>query len=77
MNRILTVIISALRLAGCADTYNKSVMPKAAANLQRETVGCKARWTAKEFRTYSECKLANDGRTGFATTVNLTRIGCV
>ena len=53
MKRILTIAITAVMLAGCAGTYNKSVMPKAAAGLQRETVGCKARWTAKEFKTYS------------------------
>jgi hypothetical protein len=75
MNRVLTITLSVLMLAGCADTYNKSVMPKAAANLQRETVGCKARWTAKEFRTYSEwqaCQLTAER--GFATTINLTRM---
>jgi len=75
MNRILTITLSALLLAGCADTYNKSVMPKAAANLQQETVGCKARWTAKEFRNYSEwqaCQLTAER--GFATTINLTRM---
>jgi len=79
MSRILTitltVTLAALMLAGCADTYNKSVTPKAAASLQQETVGCKARWTAKEFRTYSEwqaCQLAAER--GFATTINLTRM---
>ena len=75
MRQILTITICALMLAGCADTYNKSVMPKAAAGLQRETVGCKARWTAKEFRTYSEwqtCQLTAER--GFATAINLTRM---
>ena len=55
MTRILTIAISALMLAGCAgtksDTYDKSVMPTATTGLQQETVRCKARWTAKEFRT--------------------------
>ena len=71
----LTVTLAAVMLAGCADTYNKSVMPKAAANLQQETVGCKARWTAKEFRTYSAwqaCQLRAER--GFATTIALTRM---
>ena len=75
MNRVLTVTISALMLAGCADTYNKSVMPKAAANLQQETVGCKARWTAKEFSSYSEwqaCQLTAER--DFATAISLTRM---
>ena len=75
MNRILTVTFSVLMLAGCADTYNKSVMPKAAASLQQETAGCKARWTAKEFRTYSEwqaCQLRAEH--AFATTISLTRM---
>jgi hypothetical protein len=76
MIRILTITISALMLAGCADTYNKSVMPAAATSLQRETVRCKARWTAKEFRTYSEwqaCQLTAER--GFATTISLTKMG--
>lgn len=75
MHRILTIAISALMLAGCADTYNRSAMPKAAAGLQQETVGCKARWTAKEFRTYSEwqaCQLTAE-RT-FVTNINLTKM---
>ena len=75
MKRILTIAISALMLAGCADTYNKSVMPGAAAGLQQETAGCKARWTAKEFKTYSEwqaCQLAAER--GFATKISLTRM---
>ena len=75
MNRILTITFSALMLAGCADTYNKSAMPKAAAGLQQETAGCKAKWTAKEFKTYSEwqaCQLRAER--AFATTINLTRM---
>ena len=81
MNRILTITLSALMLAGCADTYNKtdtynkSIMPKAAASLQQETVRCKARWTAKELRNYSEwqdCQLAAER--GFATTISLTKM---
>jgi len=75
MSRILTVTISSLMLAGCADTYNRSVMPKAAAALQQETAGCKARWTAKEFRTYSEwqaCQLTAER--GFARTIALTKM---
>jgi hypothetical protein len=76
MKLILT--ISALMLAGCAgttDTYNKSAMPNAASGLQQETVGCKARWTAKEFKTYSEwqaCQLTAER--GFVRTINLTRM---
>jgi hypothetical protein len=75
MSRILTITLSALMLAGCADTYNKSVMPKAAANLQQETVGCKARWTAKELRNYSEwqaCQLTAER--GFARAIALTKM---
>ena len=53
MKAILTSAISVLMLAGCAGTYNRSVMPTAAASLQKDTAGCKARWTAKEFTTYS------------------------
>ena len=53
MSRILTITIATLMLAGCADTYNKSAMPKAAAGLQQETVACETRWTDKELKTYS------------------------
>jgi hypothetical protein len=75
MSRILTIAISALVLAGCADTYDRSAMPKAAAGLQRETAGCKARWTAKEFKTYSAwqaCQLTAER--GFARAIALTRM---
>jgi hypothetical protein len=75
MKLILTITVSAMMLAGCADTYNGSAMPKAAAALQRETVGCKARWTAKEFKTYSEwqaCQLTAER--GFAKTIALTKM---
>jgi hypothetical protein len=62
-------------LAGCADTYDRSAMPNAVAGLQQETVGCKARWTAKEFKTYSEwqtCQLKAER--GFARTIALTKM---
>jgi len=78
MSRILTITISALLLAGCAgtaDTYNRSAMSKAASGLQRETVGCKARWTAKELKTYSEwqaCQLTAER--GFARAIALTKM---
>src|SRR4051812_49163061 len=75
MSRILSVAISAMMLAGCADTYNGSAMPKAAAALQQETVGCKARWTAKEFKTYSAwqaCQLTAER--AFARTIALTKM---
>jgi len=75
MRQILTITLFALMLAGCADTYNKSVMPKAAAGLQQQTAGCKARWTAKELRSYSEwqaCQLTAER--AFAATISLTRM---
>ena len=75
MKPILTITVAALTLAGCADTYNRSAMPKAAAALQHETVGCKARWTAKEFKTYSAwqaCQLTAER--GFARTIALTKM---
>ena len=75
MSRILTATISALILTGCAGSYDRSAMPKAAAGLQQETVGCKARWTAKEFRTYSEwqaCQLTAER--GFARAIALTKM---
>ena len=78
MSRILTITLSALMLAGCAGTthtYNKSAMPNAASGLQLETAGCKARWSAKEFRTYSEwqaCQLTAER--GFARAIALTKM---
>lgn len=75
MNRILAIAVSALLLTGCAGTYDRSAMPKAAASLQKDTVGCKARWTAKEFTTYSEwqaCQLTAER--GFARTIALTKM---
>ncbi|MEO8301322.1 MAG: hypothetical protein ABI608_05995 [Rhizomicrobium sp.] len=75
MKLILTITISAIMLAGCADTYNGSAMPKAAAALQQETVGCKARWTAKDFKTYSDwqaCQLTAER--AFARTIALTKM---
>ena len=75
MSRILTVTISALMLAGCAGTYDRSAMPKAAAALQQESVGCKAKWSAKEFKTYSDwqaCQLTAER--GFARTIALTKM---
>jgi len=75
MKLALTITISALMLAGCASTYNKSAMPNAASGLQLETAICKARWTAKEFKTYSEwqaCQLTAER--GFARTIALTKM---
>lgn len=76
MKLSLTIVLSALMLAGCADGYNKSVMPRAAAELQHQTVNCKTKWTAKEFKTYSEwqaCQLTAER--GFATAIDLTKMG--
>jgi len=75
MNRILTITLAALMLTGCADSYNKSAMPNAAAELKQETVGCKTRWTAKELKSYSDwqaCQLTAER--GFARTINLKRM---
>lgn len=75
MKHTLIIAISLLTLAGCADSYDKSVMPAAAAGLQQQTVACKTRWTAKEFKTYSEwqaCQLAAER--GFARAINLTKM---
>jgi hypothetical protein len=76
MSRILAVTISALMLASCAPTYNGSAMPKAASGLKQETIGCKARWTAGEFKTYSEwqaCQLTAER--SFAKAIALTKMG--
>ena len=73
MSRILTVTFATLMLAGCADTYNKAAVPKAAAGLRQETIACKTRWTEKQIKTYSEwqaCQLTAER--DFARTINLT-----
>jgi len=75
MTRILTITISAFMLASCAGAYDRSAMPTAAASLQKKTVGCKTKWTAKEFKTYSEwqaCQLTAER--GFARTIALTKM---
>jgi len=75
MSRMLTAAISALMLASCAPTYDGSAMPKAAAGLQQETIGCKSRWTAKEFKTYSEwqaCQLTAER--SFVRAIALTKM---
>lgn len=77
MSRVLTFTLSALMLSApaAADTYNRSAMPKASAALQQQTADCKARWTAKEFTTYSEwqtCQL--EVERGFFTAISLTKM---
>src|SRR5580765_8364421 len=75
MSRILPVTVSALMLASCAATYDRSAMPKAASGLQQEAVGCKAKWSAKELKTYSEwqaCQLTAER--SFVRTIKLTRM---
>ena len=75
MSRILTITIATLMLAGCADTYNKSAMPKAAAGLQQEMVACETRWTDKELKTYSQlqaCYLT--AQHGFFRSIALTKM---
>ena len=75
MKLSLTIVLSALMLAGCADGYNKSLMPRAAAELKHETADCKTKWTAKEFTTYSEwqaCQLTAER--GFATAISLAKM---
>ncbi len=75
MSRILTITISALLLAGCADTYNKLAMPKAAASLHQEAVACKTKWEAKEFKTYSEWEACEStAERGFAKAIALTKM---
>lgn len=75
MNRILGITVCALSLAACASTYNKAAMPLAASRLQLDTGICEARWTAKEFKTYSAwqaCQLTAER--SFAVAIALTRM---
>ena len=61
MNRILTITISALLLAGCETGYDKSAMRGAAAAAHQATDRCKASRAANEIKTNSEfeaCELA-------------------
>ena len=53
MSRILTITLSALMLAGCAgtkaDTYNKSAVPNATAELRQATAMCEKQQTPSKF----------------------------
>ena len=75
MRRILTITISAFMLASCAGAYDRSAMPKAAADLRHQTVGCKAKWTAKELKNYAEwqaCQLTAER--GFTRAIALAKM---
>ncbi len=75
ISRAAALALCTLLLAGCADTYDKSAMPKAAAYLQQATARCEGKWTAKELSGYSAwqaCQLAAER--GFAQAIALRRM---
>ncbi|MEO8302342.1 MAG: hypothetical protein ABI608_11135 [Rhizomicrobium sp.] len=61
MRAILTITFSALMLAGCAASYDKTAMPDASVAVHQASLSCEARLAAKDIKTYSEmasCNLA-------------------
>jgi len=78
MSRILTVAISALMLAGCADTdsYDRAAMPDARAATRHAINGCNARLAALDIKSNSEwasCSLAAER--GYFAAIKLKKMG--
>ena len=79
MNRILTIIFSALMLpltlTACADGYDKTAMPDASVTERQASVNCVTKWAVKEITTYSElaaCNLAAERR--YFTAIKLQKM---
>jgi hypothetical protein len=75
MNRILTITLSALMLAGCQDGYDQSALPNAIAAEHQAREGCRTRLAVKDIKTYSEmaaCGLAAER--AFYTAIKLERM---
>ena len=74
MSRILTITISALMLAGCADidSYDRAAKPAARAAMRHAIDDCKARLAAHDITNTSEwasCSL--DAERGYFTAIKL------
>src|SRR6185295_623405 len=74
MSRILTITISALMLAGCADidSYDRAAKPAAGAAMRHAIDDCKARLAAHDITSTSEwasCSL--DAERGYFTAIKL------
>ena len=72
MNRILTIAISALMLAGCASRaplYDKSAVPNATAAMREATALCEKEQTAFKFTL---CQVA--AQRDFAVAIHLPRM---
>ena len=75
MHRILTITLCALALAGCADTYDKSAVPRATTAMRQASDRCQAGRAAQELKTYAAleaCSLA--AQRTFVTSINLKRM---
>src|SRR5690349_7688812 len=75
MNRILTVSLSALMLAGCTAGYDKTALPDASVSVRQASLGCEVKWAVEEIRTYSEmaeCGLAAERK--FFTAIKLKKM---
>jgi hypothetical protein len=72
MSRILTVILSALMLAGCASgpSYDKSAVPDATAAMRKATSMCEKEQTASKFMA---CRVAAERN--FVMAIHLPKIG--
>ena len=80
MSRILTATLSALMLAGCADTdnkadtYDKSAVPGATAAMRQATALCEKQQSAIQFNAskFMACRVAAER--DFAVAVHLPRM---
>jgi hypothetical protein len=80
MRLVLTITLSALMLAGCADTYNKadtyniSAVPNATAAMRQATAVCEKEQTVSQFDAskFMACRLAAERN--FAMAIDLLKM---
>ena len=76
MNRILTITLSALMLAGCASGpgYDKSAVPNATAAMRQATAMCEKEQTASKFTAskFMACRVAAERN--FVTAIHLPKM---
>ena len=69
MSRILTITLSALMLAGCAGSYDKSAVPDAAAAMRRAMAICEKEQSPSK---YTACAVA--AQHDFAVAIHLPKM---
>jgi len=76
MNRILTITISALMLAGCASgpDYDKSAVPNATAAMRQATAMCEKEQTASQFNAskFMACRVTAERN--FAMAIHVRKM---